>query len=1116
MIFYTTDFDKNANAVQKEDLLQRLKSFELTTQQGSAQAARSESGQSELYQTFHEDGYTIQFVGIRASGATRLIGAVVTGFNEAHHFALELTETHDYRKTLVDNTTRLANWKERLLQFIPYISSIQKTLAHEPDATLETKVKIRHNKIIKLNPQQDALDEGSLEQITFCFGPPGTGKTLIVTGFLERCILAERPTLFIGPENKLIQFVQEALHTRLSETQRRLAHCHTWHSFLTLLVTEGNLPLHLVYDNSLEKEKRIFVTSDVLYTFLCPSHTPPKRTKALLKKYSKDSLFQEYQHVLLQPVWERPDYIFLSLEDYQGLGILQSRIPKQDRAEIYQILHEFYSDVCDSSKGYYDPILATKHIYLHLLTNPFKKFGAIAIDETQRFNPLQTACLLSTASIEEGYALVASDPLQNIDSQPLAFLRPLEDYFAFNHLSRLLHITHLEITHRSSILVTQLTKIWRNALLNLVGPDEIRTFSQMRLDERQAMGKITMAQYDGRLKAMIESNPTAMVLVPNRETATHSWALSHLTTLNEFQGLSAKTIVLDGLSEIYTNELNALTKILDGHENPFEVDEPIVPARHFKSETPLPLEAIKAIKAFIIALSRAEEELILINPHPILVRMVNYLQKKYTKPIKEVASAVTTTAAASVPAAQAKVYSTREWFNRLKQYMNDQLIPQACDLLNRADIWGEHTSAINALGRALVASGLNINELITQMKTILFPAPPLSLPIPQAVAVSSEGPQSQISDACKPQELPDDLNLLWETKYKAKWMNFAVGLVKNPIKENVIKLFDLRDIALINCIFFVQVCKSHYPLFSICLHNDSFKNVIETNPAHYCSKIKIQGLLLPWKIMLSPTVGFTSNGLVALSEDEGIQLFSYIITHNPALSKQITGNILCSPYHSVSLTDMPTTNQSILRNLCADTDDQLVLLQLLSQNPGLAREISVEALMRCPQVFDVNFRSFSSAACLFLSMEGVNILLVLISENPEFVFQFNRAILQEDEVAVDKYTCVATLATTENSFRLFSLLLQLDPDFALLITNEILDTKSYCAPYPSLRTSLSTCIVDNPHMERYRLEINARLAKKLDLTNRTTTSLTFFEKVKEEQKKQEEKKVDSKCCCSVM
>ena len=1080
MLFYTTDFDKSVTPEEKDHLLMCLKSFELTTRQGAAQAARSESGQSERYQACHEDGYTIQFIGIHANDATRLIAAVVTDGEERHHFALEITETHDYQKTLVDNETRLSNWKERLLQFFPYISSIKKATNNEPTARLETTVKIRHNKIIKLNPEQEAVDESPPEQITFCFGPPGTGKTLVVTGFLERCILAERPTLFMGPELKLIQFVQEALYTRLSEEQRQLAHFHSWHSFLTMLMKEADLPPQLIYNPTLKNETRLLVTSDVLYAHLCPSHTPPKQTKALLNKYSIDMLFQEYQHVLLQPIWKRPDCFFLSMEEYQSLGVTQSRIPKQDRSDIHTLLQAFFYKVFDQPDIYYDQVLATKHIYLHLLRVPFKKFGAIALDEAQRLNPLQIACLLSTSMIEEGYTLVTSDPLQNIDSQPLAFMRPLEDYFACNNLSHLLRLSHLETTHRSSIFVTQLTKIWRNILLTLVGPDEIKTFSQMRLDERQIMGKITVAQYNQNLKTIIESNPSAMVLVPNYEASNNAWATSHLTTINEFQGLSGKTIVLDGLSEVYQKELQLLSKQLEAEDNPFDLDTPIVPARHFKSDTPLPLEIIRAIKAFIIALSRAEEELILINPHPILLKMIDYLHQKYAPKSEAAASSSAIPTDTSGAMSQPKVYSTREWFNRCKKHINDQLIPQACDLLKRGDIWGEHTTSVNALGSTLAAPGADKHEIMRQMKAILFPAP-ITLTSQTAVAALSEHPPIQVSLPSTPPAVLENLIALWETTYKAKWMNFAATLIKNPSKTNLITFFELQDIALINCILFVNTSPLHNPLIMQCVntprHLSTLQNVLATNPERYCAKITIQGLISPIKQVVN-TIEYTTSGLIELTQNTA-DVFLFIITHNPTLAGQINGNMLCAPYATFANQNLDF-NRSVLINISSLVVGQNVFLKLLTQNVRLAKEITAKALLR----INLDHMSMNSTPFDYLieTQAGAEILYILFKENPELISDSILAALckkltklNEKNRKVIICTGIASLASSEKGLMILELLLESFINFTPIITTNALDTSSSFMPHRSLREILSTKNLDNPRMEHLQQKVGAYL-----------------------------------------
>ena len=1074
MLFYTVDFDKSVTPAQKDNLLTRLKSFELTTQQGAAQAARSESGHSERYIAFHEDGYTIQFIGIHPNPATRLIGAVVTGFDRPHYFALELTETHDYVKTLVDNETRLANWKERLLNFMPYISSIQDKQVDEPDVILETKVKIRHNKIIKLNPQQEEIDERAAEQITFCFGPPGTGKTLIVTGFLERCISANRPTLFMGPEDKLVLFVKKSLHSRLTKAQQQLAHCHSWYSFLKTLATEANLPTQLIYEKNSEKEMRQLVTSPVLYAYLCPSHTPPKHTKALLKKYSIDTLFQEYQHVLLQPIWDKPDCLFLPEEDYQGLGVTQSRIPKQDRPEIHQILQAFYYHVCDHAETYFDEVIAAKHIYQHLLTNPFKKFGAIAIDEAQRFNPLQIACLLSTASIEEGYTLVTSDPLQNIDAQPLAFIRPLEDYFAHNHLSHLVQLTHLETTHRSSILVTELTKIWRNTLLKLVGPDEIKTFSQMRLDERQLMGKITIAQYNQDLKMLIESNPSAMVLIPSHHASPHAWATSHVTTINEFQGLSGKTIVIDGLFEIYQKELHLLNTILEEDENSFDLDTPLVPSRHFKSETPLPLEIIRALKAFIIALSRAEEELILINPHPILQKMIAYLHQRHTTTTEAVVLSADT--ATSYPPEKPKTYSTREWFNRLKQHINDQLIPQAADLLNRGDIWGEHTSALNALSVALTGPDADRQTILRQIKTLLFPTTSS-----QKVIVASENPEQLVKQPVV-NTIPDNLMALWKDTYESKWKNFAATLFHNPNKANLIKFFELNNIGLITCILFVPTVESRGSLLLECLarHPDVLQEVLRVKPEIYCSKIMVQGLLYP-TIIIKNSIEYRYNSLMLLTEDSGIKLFLFMITHHPRLATQLTGNIICDSFHTLGLAQIPTFNQSILHNLCADIKGQIVFLKLLELNPKLATEITAEALLRSPLLGLASIDPCIIGLCLHA--EGHSILLILLTTNPGLTAELSPAVLTQHREMLDEktkkiqyYTGVTSLAKSVNGLIALKLLLLNNPQY---ITQECLDLKLCCSSEKkntkTFRELLSTSISNNAMAEQTRREISAIL-----------------------------------------
>jgi len=113
MIYYTTDVEKQVTADELATIITSLKAFESSTQQGSAQASRTETGQSECYYSFREGGYTLHFIGLRLSDKNRVIAAVVVGGEEVHHFALEFT-AHEYDKTLVGNSIRLENWKERL------------------------------------------------------------------------------------------------------------------------------------------------------------------------------------------------------------------------------------------------------------------------------------------------------------------------------------------------------------------------------------------------------------------------------------------------------------------------------------------------------------------------------------------------------------------------------------------------------------------------------------------------------------------------------------------------------------------------------------------------------------------------------------------------------------------------------------------------------------------------------------------------------------------------------------------------------------------------------------------------------------------------------------------
>lgn len=1040
MFYYTVNFEKNTTIAEKDLLLTRLKNFESTTQHGAAQAARSESGQSERYHVVQENGLTLHFIGIRFNQAGRLIGAIVTGGDETHYFALEITETHDYNKTLVGNEDRLNNWTERLLHFVPYIPSHQITSLNESDTSLRTKIKVRHNKLIKLNPQQETLDEAALNQITFCFGPPGTGKTLIISGFLERCILESRPTLFMGPENKLIQFMQTEVRSILNNTQQDLAHFHTWDSFLNTLAKNAKLPATLIYGDPLQNETRQFITLDVFYKYLCPSHTPSKAIKSLLKRFSMEILFQEYQHVFLQPTWSLPEEIYLSAEAYENLGSIQSRIPKSDRLEIHEILKAFYHHVSNQPALYYDPIIASKHVYLHLLKNPFKPFGAIAIDEAQRFNPIQIACLLSTSAIEEGYVLIAADPLQTIDSQPLAFIRPLEAYFTLHHLSYLMQLTHLEITHRSSILVTQLTKIWRNMLLRLVGPDELKTFSQMQLDDRQIMGKISFAHYDNDLKMKIESDPLAMVLIPHQNASANAWAVSHKTTVNEFQGLSSKTIVLDGFCETYHHELHQFSKELETHDDPFNVTLPLCPARHFKSENPLPLEIIKVIKAMIIALSRAEEELIIINPHPLLISMIQSLHQQINIGNQASSLGVETEKNQEIKLSH---QTTQQWFHRLKKHIDDQLIPQACDLLKRTDIWGIYTPQLSACADAIGQTNADKQAILQYIKTILFaPSPTTSIP---ELEQQSHLTSPQKNDCHSDTQSLENLRETWEVQFKTKWIAFAISLYKNPSKANLVAFFELKSSLLINCILFLPIENPRISLMAHCLgsHSATLKSVLLLKPALYCSKITLSGLLYPVLMPTEPDIEVFS-GITFLTEDDGIDLFSIIVHYNPNLAQQLNGHVLCEPFDLLSSMTRTTKDQSILYNLCAGKREKSTLLKILGQNPRLASEITSQALLRTPIIGENIVPPPIIGLCE--GEEGASIFLFLITQHPELINDLHPSLFLETRLNVDMsktriypYTGISLLTANNTGLMVFNCLLRKNPLFSQYITADVLD-----------------------------------------------------------------------------
>ena len=990
MIYYTTDVEKQVTADELATIITSLKAFESSTQQGSAQASRTETGQSECYYSFREGGYTLHFIGLRLSDKNRVIAAVVVGGEEVHHFALEFT-AHEYDKTLVGNSIRLENWKERLLNYISYSCTMPtQPVAEEP---LEQKIRLknRHNKVLQLTVEQEEIDEGDMAKIVCCFGVPGSGKTLLVSGFIDRCIEAGRATLFVGPEEKLIQLVKESIPSRFSEEQRQLASIYSWENFLALLVEKAELPREFLHD----KKSQRLVTREVFYQHLSPSHTPSKAIRILLKNYPIEVLFQEYQHVFLQANWINPEAFFLTQEEYLALGRGQSRINKEDRASVYMHLKSFYDKVSepDSGSRYYDRVITTKKIYLHLLQVSFKPFRAIAIDETQCLHPLQLACILSTSTCEEGHVFLASDPLQNIDSQPLAFIRPLEDYLKHWHFDRLLQIAHLETTHRATILLSQMSKIWRNILLRLVGPDELKTFSQMRLDERQALGAIRFSSYNEVLKTKIESDPHAMILVSHEGGGVDRWNGSHTSTINEYQGLSAKTIVIDeGIFDFYKQELNELNKRLQGEDkdaDPFHLDTQLVAARQLKSETPVPLKLIQAIKALFIAFSRAEEQLIFINPPEILKDMIALVYKKHgassipphapeprhCTPQEGDSPSRTIERADTDRLAQADDRSIKCWLDRFTGNIKQGQLSQAYSLLIRKELWGDHAPAFNALVVSLEQkkemSEFDKQAIIAQAHRILFPtvkqAPLVAVASSAVVASAAPTPaesvpvKALISD---PEEILKPLD--------KKWSTFAEDLCnpKNMSIANLKKAFDLTPLKT-NTIFFIHLYNSQ----TVLMHY-----MLKGNGRMFCAAFQehLTKLLLPENLAMT------------------VCTFNHLYQHEGAfkntsmaywLLNASAGRALLVKYPALLKGLRPETLNA-RRSAAAGKDENLSVAYwlvgtregcaLIYANPALLKGLSPETLNARRSAAAGEEENFSVAFWLFGTREG----RALVQANP--------------------------------------------------------------------------------------------------------------------------------------
>lgn len=725
-IFYTQATEKYFSGVDSDStLISRIHA--LLGNNESSLEAMALAHQTELFRTLHfsDDHYDIHWLGVRISDSDRLLGAVVRckDSGKRYFFALETTP-HDYQKTLVENKTRLCNWRKYMTEYLQNCfedsaEESDKALASGSDPEPVVKKLFQHGGHFGvLNTSQEALLALPLHKGGICFGGPGSGKSclssLLMTKYTRDAALK---TLVIVPNKRL----QDAVVNELSEQGLEEIFAKTmsrvWSEDDFFIEMAKYYPdLNLSYT---KEDSRTRVDFSHFKSFLKANRT----YKSL--DIDEKTLWQDFSYVWMQPDWTHTDLPHCSVDTYESLGVAQSSIEKAQRRDIHEKIYTpFFNQLSNTNEFYFLPYMAYL-LYQRLSADPRPSilFDATLIDEIQLMHPWVWASVLQLRStpLGAGQFFICGDAHQGGEHQALRVSERLRSYFEAQSVD--VSEYSLSVNHRSTQGVAQFVKKLHQLELTVLGSIERRTHIEVQVNPKAERGSVELRSYTSELASRMAGDAGVYVLIPNesmRAQAELRWAKEQIVTLREFSGMSANTLVMFLFSTRWLRELNDIAKACDASSS-FVLEEDQSYARKSKGLGEKAVLWRECVQSLYMAASRAANRLIIVEegrPHRLLQFMDEAAKRSFLGTESSSSSCYAAPGEGTCALGAKEAFSTpADWFQKAREDYKRGLKQQAIDNLCNEKRWGlELITKISPL----FSSPLSETQIFEEIHRILF------------------------------------------------------------------------------------------------------------------------------------------------------------------------------------------------------------------------------------------------------------------------------------------------------------------------------------------------------------------------------------------------------------
>jgi hypothetical protein len=586
--------------------------------------------QSESIQEFQAQGqysqseqfcvhFGIRFVGIKISRSARLIVGILQGYA----FAIEHIPTHDYQKTVVGNPERMKSYRQAIKTSHIQFSSYTNTPAFNPPLNNPPVVTYQRGQAIILTQTQVAASNTIPGRGTICIGSAGTGKTVVSVNRLHHYVSSGLKTGYLAPTAKLAKEVEaEFIEDRLEIVP---PHCFDWDGFLDWLEQQANFnttPFRYIPNGRFQGVASLEQFETWCQERKSQGTTPSKASfKKLCSHIKIHSLYREFCSVFIQPLWSNTANAYLSEENYLSLGRFQSYIFD---ASLRSIAYQAFKDyvIFLDAQHFYEPRLIAQQLYQALSGHvegiaPLglqDKLDALVLDEVQKFHPWQWACtLLAVRELRMGNFFICGDANQMVNHQAPRLIEPLLNFFDAQRV--IPQIEQLQLNHRNSQAVTKFVRQLNEIEKNMCGSQERYTHLTLQANEEACIGTVQIKRADDTtFQHEIAGDANAVILIPSdlyRQDALALWQDKQLFTLDEFQGLSAQTILLYGFSSCYSSDLTELKTKLKITGVP-SLENPKAFSKHKDAENSS-LSLRECIQALYTGAARAEQQLLIMT-----------------------------------------------------------------------------------------------------------------------------------------------------------------------------------------------------------------------------------------------------------------------------------------------------------------------------------------------------------------------------------------------------------------------------------------------------------------------------------------------------------------------